>query len=211
MARFYRAFQWQPQDLMKLSAYGGKEYIIAREEEYQNVEDPREAVDDMIRKVEAEVSETTKAMVEGRLSIKEWQTEMISKIKYSFAVAGAIEGNLDERNRQYQTEIYRQLGYLGRFGIELQDGKQGMNMQTVYRARMYINAARQFYEDNNRTTQYRAGMKAERRILYGGDDNSFCKFQHSKGWVPILTLPRIGEGELGTMCTCSFEFRKKAL
>jgi hypothetical protein len=51
------------------------------------------------------------------------------------------------------------------------------------------------------------GGQQERRFLHAAEHCPDCVDVAGRGWVPIGTLPRIGDSQCRTRCRCTFSYR----
>lgn len=131
----------------------------------------------------------------------------MNALKDVYAIAGGIEGSVIQQHEYYRQKMIEQLGYLARFGWELEQGIQDYDGRVPFRTKLYIYSARGFYENLRRITAKSKGMTKERRIQSRREDSSYCLIQAEKGWSAISTLPDIGSGPISKLCTCTFEFK----
>lgn len=197
------AYYWNQWDVLALSSFSAKEAKIAKKTDVSS----RVAVDRMIGEKADEIMGFTRKMMAEDISLKEWQTMLLEVTKSAFAVSGAMAGNLLEYSDKYQIAIARQMEFIGRFGVQAQHKIIDMNDAVPYRASMYAQASRGFHENIRRLEAKKAGKVMERRIRAKKDDNAFCRLQEEIGWMPIGSLPDIGEGPASMFCRCTFQFK----
>jgi hypothetical protein len=97
---------------------------------------------------------------------------------------------------------------LQKFEAAIRDGKMSQ-AQIAYRAKLYVNAAKQAFAEGGRAGAKDAGEDEERRVLSAAEHCPDCVAYANLGWQPIGTLPRIGESVCRVNCKCSFQFRKR--
>jgi len=160
----------------------------------------------------------TRRMVDGSLSLPEWQLAMEKEIKLVTRQAAVIaRGGLNQMSPadwgRVGAETKRQYQFLRKFANEVASGKQPLNGRAVVRAGLYGESGRGAYQETKRSAAKRKGFTEERRVLgfaehcesSGGLDG--CVELAAKGWQPIGKLPRIGESPCRTHCHCNFEYR----
>ena len=101
-----------------------------------------------------------------------------------------------------------QLSFLDAFAGDLADGAvEGAAAEA--RAASYARAATGTFEAVNRAGSVAAGFAEERRHLNSEKSCDQCPGYAGQGWVPIGTLPGIGEScSCGSKCACSFAYRR---
>lgn len=160
----------------------------------------------------------TQALVDGSISLPEWQTAMEREIKYINRLSGVTaRGGVEQMSQadwgRIGAETKRQYQYLRNFAQEVANGQQRMNGTAVVRAGLYGEAGRGTYQEMHRKQAGRRGYTEERRVLgptehcEASGDKPGCIDLAAKGWQPLGTLPRIGEATCVTHCKCVFEFR----
>ena len=160
----------------------------------------------------------TRQLVDGNLSLPEWQGQMMREIKAINRITGEIaRGGYNQMSPsdwgKIGAETKRQYKYLQKFAAEIASGKQPLDGRCLTRAELYGKAGRGTYHEMKRKGAARKGKGEERRVLgaaehctsSGGLDG--CVEIAGLGWQPAGTLPRIGESPCRTHCKCTFEFR----
>jgi hypothetical protein len=105
--------------------------------------------------------------------------------------------------------------WLNNFLAELESGKQPANGFAVMRAGMYARAANGIYQNNRMRVAEQSGFREALRVL-GPNENhcadsgarSGCIELAGKGWLPIGSMPPIGDASCLSHCLCHLEFRK---
>jgi hypothetical protein len=160
----------------------------------------------------------TQQLIDGQLSLPEWQLQMEREIKLVNRQAGVIaRGGLKQMSAadwgRIGFETKRQYQYLRNFATEIASGKQPLNGRALVRAGLYGEAGRGTYWEMQRKQQKRRGKTEERRVLgvaehcEATENKPGCVDLADLGWQPIGTLPRIGEATCVTHCKCKFLFR----
>lgn len=176
--------------------------------------DIRKAVDAVIVSAKAELPKLTQQLVDGKLSLPEWQTKMASNIRVLHTSMGAAAkggwANMKAADFGRVGQLTRtQYVYLNRFAIELESGKQKLGQGAVYRSTLYGEAGRKTYEVTKRIVMDEQGFDEERNVLGEADHCEDCLDATSQGWVPIGTLIPVGDRVCRTKCHCETEYRKR--
>lgn len=180
----------------------------------------RQALDDVLDDVADEIevvsTELTKASEEEDDDDKFawWLHSMQGHIKTANVIAGMLAvGGLsqltDETRRTTGDRILTQYEFLRDFADEIRDGLT-LDERFVGRSKMYGLSGTGTFEELTRRGMKVVGYTEERRHLASVRPCTMCISYAGRGWVPIGTLPNIGE-ECVCMsnCKCSFEYRIK--
>lgn len=152
----------------------------------------------------------------GELTLAEWQTGMMREIKILHtAQAAAARGGwaqMSQADWGYTGSlIKKQYQYLDQFAADIASGKQPLDGRIDARCRMYGKAGYGTYEQMERRYQEtNNGMTEERRIRTASESCEDCIEYSDRGWVPIGSLPRIGESRCRTNCACHFQYRRQS-
>lgn len=175
----------------------------------------RDALDATAKASGENIRALTESLRAGQLSVGEWESAMLREIKLMHtASAAAARGGWAQMSQAdwgaAGRQIRDQYGYLHNFAQEMASGKQPMNGRVNVRADLYVEAARDTFEEmRRRYEKNNNAMTEERRVLAAAENCNGCIEQAGKGWQPIGTLPRIGSQECRTRCKCTFEYRKQ--
>jgi hypothetical protein len=171
-----------------------------------------------LEKVAARSVENIRALSEslraGNINLAEWQAGMMREVKtLHVANAAAANGGWAQMSQSDWGHtgnlIKQQYKYLDNFATEISNGKQPLNGRLNVRADMYGKAGRGTFEETRKRYQRDSNlMEEERRILHAAESCEDCIDAAGRGWVPIGTLPRIGQSRCKTNCACSFEYRR---
>jgi hypothetical protein len=161
---------------------------------------------------QANITGLTQSLMDGNITVSEWQAGMASEIKLAHvASAAAAKGGWAQMSQadwgRAGQMIRRQYQYLQGFANEIESGKQPLNGRALVRAKLYAQAARGTYEQIRRHEMEVLGNNEERRVLGAAEHCQGCIGQAAKGWQPIGTLDPIGAEECVTNCQCHFEYR----
>ncbi len=159
------------------------------------------------------VAETAKLNA-GTVKLATWQRSVQGLIKQGATAGGIIAAGgadrFDQRARErVQREVAHQYGYFRGLVAEVKAGTLSGDALAA-RAGMYAGTATRSYEATRREVngvQYRE----EHRFLGGSSQNCEpCKAHASRGWVPVGTLPEIGDAcDCKSNCNCTFSYRLK--
>lgn len=174
----------------------------------------RELKEQFIEAQKAKMEKLVERMANGDITRREWVLASREVIKGTYVDLYALSKG--GRGAMTQSD-YGKLGAmlkgqyqrLQEFEAALRDGKL-TQQGAAYRAKLYINSARQVFSEGERGAAQTAGMDEERRVLHPAEHCQDCKDYAARGWQPLGTLPKIGESECRVNCRCTFEFRKAA-
>lgn len=108
----------------------------------------RSAMDAYLDKSDDAAGAASQALRDGKISLADWQTAMMRQIKIAHmnAAATAVGGYANMTPSDYGragAAIKEQYQYLRKFAEDIAAGKQKLDGRMVYRAKMYIQAARE--------------------------------------------------------------------
>lgn len=176
--------------------------------------DVRNALEFNITASQSIMKALTQQLIDGTLSIADWQLDMMEQIKILHtSSAAAARGGWAQMTQSdwgfVGQKIRAQYEYLQNFALEIQNGKQLLNGSALVRAELYGQAGRGTYEDMRRRAEALLnGMTEEMRVLGEADHCEDC-LNYAGTWAPINTLPRIGDSICIVNCHCKFRFRRK--
>lgn len=174
----------------------------------------RAALEYNIAAAQQEITRVTRLLIDGTLSIDDWQAAMMEQIKNAHINAAcSARGGWAQMTQSdwgfVGRQIRTQYDFLRNFVRDIQSGAQPLNGRLLIRAQMYGEAARGTFEDMRRRIEKLIyGMEEEMRVLGVADHCQDC-LTHANKWAPIGTLPRIGNSQCRTRCHCRFRFRRK--
>jgi len=155
-------------------------------------------------------------LIEGKITIAEWEATMREMIRNIFreAAASAAGGMQNVTPSQWGYEGYlvkQQYEYLHKFAQDIAANPQAwLNGRLLARMELYAQAGRGGQEQMVRRDMEKSGYDEERRVLGAADHCPGCLEQAGRGWQPIGTLDPIGAEECSTNCHCEFEYRKSS-
>ena len=176
--------------------------------------DVRDALESVIDAAGENIHTLTQSLLDGQISLADWQLGMLEQIKIEHtAAAAAANGGwaqMSQADWGAAGRIIRdQYAFLDNFAQQIASGDQLLNGTALVRADLYASAARGTFEQmRRRYEKISNGMQEERRVLGEADHCPGCLDQASMGWQPIGTLDPIGAEECVTHCHCTFKFRK---
>lgn len=176
--------------------------------------DVRDALESVMDASGSRMQSFTRDLIDGEISLAEWQAGMMEQIKLSHtAAAAAARGGWAQMSQAdwgaAGRMIRTQYDYLKNFADEIYTGEQLLNGNALVRADLYANAARGTFEEmRRRYERLMNGAEEERRVLGEADHCPGCLQQASLDWQPIGTLDPIGAEECITRCHCKFIYRK---
>jgi hypothetical protein len=175
----------------------------------------RNALEDVMEVSAINMNTLSQQLVNGEVSLADWQRGMMQQVKLSHtAAAASANGGFAQMTQSdwgfAGSLIRKQYDYLNNFAGQIANGEQGLNGQVIVRADLYGQAARGTFEAQRQRLEVSNGMEEERRILEikDGANCEGCIEQAELGWQPIGTLDPIGAEECLTNCRCEFEYRR---
>ncbi|HLE52711.1 MAG TPA: hypothetical protein VI755_11650 [Anaerolineales bacterium] len=199
------------------SRYGWNEatgrYIDLRTGQFVRFADVRDALESVIDASAIRINVLTKSLVDGQISLAEWQSGMLEQVKLAHtASAASARGGWAQMSQSDWGAAGRlirtQYDFLRNFSDQIASGEQLLNGTALVRADMYGDAARGTFEEMRRRYERTMnGMEFERRVLGEADHCPDCLDYAAEGWQPIGTLPAIGDSICLTNCHCTFEYR----
>jgi hypothetical protein len=157
-------------------------------------------------------------LLDGGLSVPEWQIAMEREIRTIHTASGAAaRGGWAQMSQAdwgfVGSQIKKQYAYLDRFAAQVASGRQKLNGSLLTRAGLYAESGRGTFEEMGRRMARHKGKRQERRILAPVEHCQTrgellgCQELADLGWQAIGTLPPIGESPCFTHCHSRFEFR----
>ncbi len=157
--------------------------------------------------------ELTQLLRQGDITLKAWQLEMATNIRYAhLANAAAAKGGLLQLTMAdylaTQKIIARELTYLDNFAKGIADGSIPLDGHVLRRADAYMKASRSTYWETLRRDQVKRGASEEKRVMAGSEHCPECVEYAGREWVPIGTLPPPGvDSTCRQNCLCRLETR----
>lgn len=194
-------------------ADGPRKYEFISKEKVRGL--VREHIDDTKEKV----SQKTQELLSNKISLGEWETYLAQTLKETsiqFYKIGNPKLGQDPQNdfRDYGrigANLRTEYAYLRRFSAQIADGKLSP-AQINARAKQYIEGAYFNFESGKKESHKRTGWIWERRWMSPVEHCKDCPVYAAQGWVPIGTLPGIGQRcQCGSNDKCYFEYSKSAV
>ncbi len=187
---------------------------------YVSQERIRGALDGFIENANGRIEMVTNQLINGEISLADWQTQMATTIKdMHLAAASSARGGWAQMSPSdfgfTGSLIKNQYGFLQNFANEIASGEQPLNLNALRRAHMYGQAARGTHEDMRRRIMRDKGATHEQRILGIAEHCTTrngllgCVELAALGWKVIGTLPRIGNSPCKVNCHCRFRFGRQ--
>ena len=171
----------------------------------------KQAVNSAIDVWSKQLSVTSAQMVNGDITIGEWQTLMAEKIKSMHTAVSVVgRGGVGQITHEDALFIEGDMRFqnerLQRFALQVERGEV-TGAAIEQRAAMYAESANPVYEDVRRAAAEDNGMDEECRILGAAEHCPDCLEESARAWQPIGTLPQIGDSACRWNCRCHFEYR----
>jgi hypothetical protein len=173
----------------------------------------RDALESLIDVSALRIDNVTRQLIDGRISLAEWQSSMMEQIRLGhIASAAAARGGWAQMSQADWGAAGRwirdQYEFLRNFAQEIADEKQRLNGSAAVRAGLYAQAFRGTFEEmRRRYERLMNGAVEERRDLGAADHCPGCLEQARLGWQPLGLLAPIGSQQCVTNCHCRFRFR----
>jgi hypothetical protein len=175
----------------------------------------RDALESVIDQSALNMNALSQRLVDGNISLADWQTGMMQEIKAAHVAATASASGgwaqVDQAGWGEAGRLIRdQYDYLRNFARQIASGEQPLDGRVLVRSDLYGDAARGTYEEIRQRRMVTDGYEEERRVLEANDGNNCdgCLEQAAQGWQPIGTLDPIGAEECIVRCRCHFAYRQ---
>jgi len=172
----------------------------------------RNGLEDMMDASASNMNLLTQSLVDGNISLAQWQSAMMGEIKASHVASAALsQGGWEQMTQSDWGAVGRlirdQYDYLRNFASQIASGEQPLDGRALVRADLYGDAANGTYSQMQRRDAISDGMNEEMRVLE--DTINACDgcIEQAGHWEPIGTLDAIGAEECSTRCRCVFEYR----
>jgi hypothetical protein len=173
-----------------------------------------QAVDAVIKAGSQHMVTMTQALQTNQITLAEWQTQMATEIKMLHTGAAALgRGGWAQMTQSdwgwTGQRIRAQYGWLRNFAHDIAVGHQPMDGRLLARAAMYAEATRATQREMQRFNASVIGRTQERNVLGAAEHCGGCLSATARGWVPLGTLPAIGNRECRSRCRCSIVTRRE--
>jgi hypothetical protein len=156
------------------------------------------------------------------ISLAEWQAEMrdviLNELTQAMILAKGGRDFVTQSDWGYMgSQAKTQYTYLDKFVAEISANPTGWlsGNRLNARANLYSQLGYAALEDDLQREKTKAGFTEERNVLDPGAEHCHetsgrpgCEEITAKGWVPIGTLPKIGERACYTNDRCELQYRK---
>jgi hypothetical protein len=201
------------------SSYGWNEaanrYVDLESGRFISSSKVRDALEQVMDQSALNMNALSQQLVDGGISLADWQAGMLQNIKLAHTAAGASAGGgwaqMSQSDWGAVGQLVReQYDYLRNFSGQIASGEQPLDGRLMVRSDLYGDAARGTFEDIRQRGMMALGYEEERRTLEASDGNNCdgCLEQAAQGWQPIGTLDPIGDEECQVRCRCTFSYRK---
>lgn len=180
---------------------------------------PKKAIESLSRRhiarIEKESIESVDRLIDGKLTLEQWQRENLDRIKTIHAQQLMLgSGGYDRTSPEQFLELGRDLknNHYPRFRaftVEMTEGKLS-KAQIKDRLGKYLRASNASYSKGNIAATLRAGMVWGKRELGGcGVSCGECITYAGMGWLPLDKIVPIGVAcSCGGNCCCRIETKK---
>lgn len=170
----------------------------------------RAEIDAFLDKVEVRTQGATQLLVDGRVSLPDWQAQMAQELK-DIHIANAViaRGGWEQmtptdwgRVGHILRDEYRELQTMA---VKLERGE--ISLERAMRGSEWLTrAARGTYEEVHRYAARDAGLVYERSILEPGANHcNDCEDAAAMGWQPVGLIQSIGDRVCGNNCRCELQ------
>lgn len=180
---------------------------------FVKAEQVRAALDTALQRSQDEIRYLSRDLQAGRLSIAEWQTAVGKEIRNAHRASAALAKGgwaqmTSEDNAKLGPAIKAELGYLARFGQQIEAGDVKLDSAGfLNRAGMYAQAPRATYHAYETAAMSERGMTEVRSILGVAEHCSQCVSEAARGWIAIGEEVPIGARTCLVSCHCRLEYR----
>lgn len=171
----------------------------------------KDARDRILSAADAEARAVTKRLVDGKVTIGKWQTEIASIIKLAHGAAASLTlggwAALDTTDwGKVSGELDFQYIYLDGFASELEDEAYPIDGRFWVRVGQYPRSLRKTWWRLTGDELIKKGYDLEMNILGGTENCEECLEQSYMGWVRQGTLIDIGERQCLNYCSCEIQY-----
>lgn len=176
----------------------------------------RDGLENMMDVSALRMNALTQKLIDGGISLADWQTGMMSAIKQSHVAASALANGgwaqMTSADWGYTGSLIKdQYQYLRNFAQEIADGKQPLDGRCLVRSDLYADAANTTYSDMRTRLFVADGWEEEKRKLEPGADHcDDCIDYADEDWQPIGSLPEPGnDSACQKRCRCTKIYRRR--
>lgn len=156
------------------------------------------------------VAKLTQRLVDGKINVSAWNATMRDEIRAAHRAAAMLAngGRLTPQAAgRLGAALKKQYQFLDAFTRDIEQGKITLGPRTVARARLYAQAAMTTYQKAVLERERAAGAALYRLVLSPAEHCAECLADAEKGFVPVGSLPEIGDRECLINCKCRWEFK----
>jgi hypothetical protein len=170
----------------------------------------REWVDYALERTGERLARITQRFIADRIDYPTWRVAIQAELKAmhtglaQIAIGGAENWGPAQAGR-LGARLRFLYGKLNALGLEVEQGLVS-DAELLNRISMAVEAGRGTFEGMRRGLFFDAGFEVERNILAGENHCSECPELTERGWVPIGTLPMIGDRQCLTRDKCSMDY-----
>lgn len=172
-------------------------------------------VDSRIGKLDATLRRYTRMLIDGVITIDQWQGSVREALKSAHIQAAIIGhgGRNGMGNKEYGRvgqKLRQEYSYLQNFARDLLDGRVSAAM-AIARIGLYAENVRSSYWEGSSLRQEKQGYSLMRRILDAQAQHcQDCLDYASRGLVPIGSLPLPGQRcACRARCKCRVEYKRQ--
>ncbi len=153
-------------------------------------------------------------LVDGKISVQSWYDTFRGSVKSMHGVAASLArggwAQMSEENWTLTRQITQeQLGYLNNLAQGLDTGSIKKDGNFLRRVQQYVAASRSTQEEIKRQVMLGTATHEKRKLgpadhCRTRDGVEGCWELFKLGWVPVGTLPRIGDTPCRQNCHCTF-------
>jgi hypothetical protein len=174
----------------------------------------RSAVDQLVLRSSENMVAIAEKFQSGTIGLHEFSYTMAQAVKQAnvaacVAAKGGFQNMKDVDWLESARGVKKQYGYLGRWMDDLSVDAAPRDGRLLVRASMYGNGARELYEQAYRADQADYGNDEEMGVLHAAESCDDCIARADMGWVPLGTLPAIGDSACDGRCMCTMEYRQR--
>jgi hypothetical protein len=189
-----------------------RQYINAATGRFVSRETIRQELDQVIDASDAAMRALSQRLVDGKMDLAEWQTQMMQQIKTTHLAAGAMQrGGWQQMTQSDYGRVgqivRREYAFLRDFAGQISNGTQKLDGSLVSRAGLYGQGGRTGYHRFWRMDMENSGFDQERSILNPAEHCQLCIEQAELGWQPIGQMIPIGSRTCLSNDRCDVEYK----
>lgn len=157
----------------------------------------------------------TQKLIDGNISLANWQTAMMTEIKNTNVASAALANGgwaqMTASDWGASGQLIReQYDYLRGYAAEIANGTQALDGRALVRSDLYADAANGTFWEMDKRSHLLDGYDMARRVLEVKDEGNCdgCIEAAAEGWLPIDEVLPIGDAECMTRCRCSIEYSR---